>query len=265
MKIGIGLALSILTYFATNKYVALCQFILTKNNVHQSVSVDQFWIYSLIFSLTAFLTLVVIIITSTNWKSLFLIFILNILVGFSLNILIIEYLSQYSIAPNISKEITPSYNVLFLVPTLFLTPILLVNLIRYTNNDRWLEKARLFKEINIDFRIKRFLGNISDIIVCLGIHFLFIKLGLFVEYLFSFAVTYFLYKYILEASTKTTVGKNLFNLTVKSSLNKGLKPRHFMLRNICRIIPFYTLPVLLNKPAFHDLISGTRVVELNSV
>ena len=264
MKIVIGIVLSVLTYFAANKYVVLCHSFLTKNIVDQSVSKeDQFEIYSLIFGLTALLTIVVLLIRSGTWKTSFLIFTLNIVVGFTSNILLIKYLSQYSIAPEISNEFTLSYHILFLIPTLFLTPLLLVNLIRLLDNEKLLEKSQPFKEINIDFRIKRFLANITDVVICLTINFLLVKIGVFVEYLFSFVITYFLYKYMLEASITTTFGKNLFNLIVKPSSNKELKPWHFLLRNFYRIIPFYTSPVLLNKPAIHDLMSGTRVIEQN--
>lgn len=265
MKIGIGIGLSVLTFFTAKKYILLCQSLLTENNVDKAaLAEDQFWIYSLIFGLTALVTIAVLLMTSITWKASLLIFTLNILVGFTSNIFLLNYLSQYSIAPEIANEFTLSYDTLFTIPTLFLTPLFLVNLFRYINCGKVLEKVSSSKEIRIDFRIKRFLGNIADIALCLGINFLLVKLGVFVEYLFSFVITYFLYKYILEASIATTIGKNLFNLMVLSSTSKELKNWHFMVRNVCRVIPFYAFPVLLNKPGIHDLISGTRVTELKS-
>jgi hypothetical protein len=127
--------------------------------------------------------------------------------------------------------------------------------------DRLMERLQVFGTSDIDYRYKRFFGNLCDVGICLICALLLTQLRVFPAFLFSFFITYFLYKFILESSMRTTFGKNLFSLSVITSTENDPATYQILFRNICRLIPLYGLPILLNKPGIHDIISRTRVTE----
>lgn len=262
MKFLIGLLLSVFTYFVAVEYIEMSQKVVLENGaVLLPLSQADKVLYPLLFSLTVLLALCLIAVTSSRWKKNFSIIQVVVLAGLGLNLVELNWASSSSIHPQIINELAFSYKNLFMLPSLFAIPVFLIKLFNYINLEKRLEKLQLFNDGSIDIRTKRFCGNLIDITICLIINFILMQLGVFIEMLLPFVVTYFLYKFILEASVKSTVGKSFFRLSVVSLHDHEPSIYQILLRNFCRIIPFYAVPVLLNKTAMHDLLSDTRVGE----
>jgi uncharacterized RDD family membrane protein YckC len=76
-------------------------------------------------------------------------------------------------------------------------------------------------------------------------------------------ITYYFYCLISELSTKTTLGKKIFNIKVLSKNNDTPTSSQIFMRFLCRMIPFDPFSFISKRPrGWHDKLSSTKVVEI---
>lgn len=262
MKYLIGILLNIGFFFILKEYALLCEriYVSHNNEILKGAGIN---FYSIIFSLFVLAILLSVNLTSLKWRGNYIIVITIALIGLGINLLMTNYIySNYSIYGLIKNNVYLGYNLLFQIPTLVLTPILIINVAKYLNVDQLIKTLQFFDNTAIDYRFKRFLAYIFDLVITLILLLFVVKFGVFPHSdIFPFLITHFLYKFTIEASAYTSFGKILFGLRIVSSKNTSPKTYQVLIRNFCRIIPFYGLPILWNSVPIHDRISKTRIVD----